>query len=202
MANNSPDLVGVTVLLERARRGDPTARGDLIRACQTRLEQLARRMLRGFPSVRRWADTGDVFQNSALRLLRAVEQTDVADTRQFLNLAAAVIRRELIDLARHFQRPHGVGANHASHGPEAPRASDPPAPANESDEIDRWCALHEAVERLPAEEREVVVLTFYHRWTRAQIAQLFHVDERTIRRRWRAAAARLSVLLGGDLPRG
>src|SRR5262245_52666384 len=97
--------------LERIRAGDPAARDELLRACGARFETLARKMLRRYPAVQRWADTGDVFQNAALRLLRALESTPVADTRGFFNLAAAVIRRELIDLARHFQGPHGVGAN-------------------------------------------------------------------------------------------
>jgi RNA polymerase sigma factor (sigma-70 family) len=56
------------------------------------------------------------------------------------------------------------------------------------------------MEQLPAEEREVVGLTFYHGWTQAQIAELFGVDERTIRRRWRAACLRLQDLVGADLP--
>jgi RNA polymerase sigma factor (sigma-70 family) len=55
------------------------------------------------------------------------------------------------------------------------------------------------VARLPAEEREVVGLTFYHGWTQAQIAELFSVDERTIRRRWRSACQRLGKALGGQL---
>jgi DNA-directed RNA polymerase specialized sigma24 family protein len=47
------------------------------------------------------------------------------------------------------------------------------------------------------EEREVVCLTFYHGWTQMQIAELFQVDERTIRRRWRAAVLKLTEALGG-----
>jgi DNA-directed RNA polymerase specialized sigma24 family protein len=42
---------------------------------------------------------------------------------------------------------------------------------------------------------------FYHGWTQAQIAELFEVDERTIRRRWQSACLRLNELVGGDLPR-
>src|SRR5688572_25148057 len=90
-------------LLLRLKAGDPAARDELVRAARGRLEELARRMLRKFPGVGRWADTDDVFQGAAMRLLRALEAVDVADTREFLNLSAAVIRRELLDLARHFQ---------------------------------------------------------------------------------------------------
>jgi DNA-directed RNA polymerase specialized sigma24 family protein len=43
-------------------------------------------------------------------------------------------------------------------------------------------------------------LTFCHGWTQPQIADLFGVDVRTVRRRWRAAAEALHRALGGALP--
>lgn len=187
--------------LKRLRDGDPDAREELLRACQGRLVSLARRMLRRFPAVSRWADTDDVFQGAVVRLLRALESVDVNDTRQFLNLAGAIIRRELIDLARRFRGPLGIGANHSSHPPDSdgPRA-DPAAPDDDSAVLDRWTALHEAASALPAEQREVFGLRFYHQWELARIAELFQVNEKTVRRRWRDACAALNAALGGDLP--
>src|SRR5438046_2834554 len=124
--------------------GDRAARDELVRATQAQLDVLTRRMLRKFPNVRRWADTGDVFQGAVLRLLRSLESLDPADTREFMNLAAAHVRRELIDLARHFGGPLGVGANHASTSrPDGAVAGHDPA------ELERWAAFHEAVGRLP-----------------------------------------------------
>jgi RNA polymerase sigma factor (sigma-70 family) len=41
------------------------------------------------------------------------------------------------------------------------------------------------------QEREVVGLIFYHGWTQAQTAELFGVDERTVRRRWRSALGKV-----------
>lgn len=187
-------------LLAGVRAGDPAARDALIRACHDRLERLARRMLRGFPNVRRWADTGDVFQNAAMRLLRALEQMDVSDTRALFNLAATMIRRELIDLARHFDGPEGVGANHASHAPGGPPVPDRPDPTTDPARLERWTALHEAAERLPVEEREVFGLVFYHGWTQAQVGALLGVDPRTVRRRWAAACKVLHAALDGMLP--
>src|SRR5262245_30745320 len=153
-------------------------------------------MLRRQPAVRRWAETGDVLQNASVRLLRALETTPVADTREFFNLAAAVIRRELIDMARHVLGPHGPGRREVS----ADGQPEPVAPEADPGELDRWAALHEAVERLPDEHREVFGLTLYHGWTQAQIAELFGVDVRTVRRRWRAAVETLHASLGGGLP--
>jgi RNA polymerase sigma-70 factor (ECF subfamily) len=130
-------------------------------------------MLRRFQKVRRWAEADDAFQGAAVRLVRALGAVPVADTREFLNLAAAQVRRELLDLTRHFYGPDGVGANHASSpdgsaGPVAPDGVDPaPGPAD----LERWAALHEAAGRLPADEREVFGLVFYHGWTRQQVAE-------------------------------
>jgi RNA polymerase sigma factor (sigma-70 family) len=56
------------------------------------------------------------------------------------------------------------------------------------------------VECLPAEEREVVGLVFYHGWTQAKVAELFQVSERTVGRRWHSACLRLQQLLNSQLP--
>jgi RNA polymerase sigma-70 factor (ECF subfamily) len=202
MSDSAFNSVHLRTLLDRIRAGDPSARDDLLRATQGRLEQLARRMLRRFPRVRRPTDTADVYQNAVLRLLRALDAVRPDDTRGFMNLAAAQIRRELLDLARHYGGPHGLGANHASVGPNGQGLLERPDRDPGAAEMDRWAAFHEAVERLPAEEREVFGLTYYHGWTQAQVADLFGVDERTVRRRWRAACLALNEALGGELPGG
>lgn len=180
-------------LLARAKAGDAAARDDLIRRCARRLELLTRKMLKGFPGVRRYEETGDVFQNAVVRLVRALEAVTPGSTRDFFGLAAEQIRRELIDLARHYRGPMGPDRNLAP-------APMPDAAAPAGDDLERWTAFHEAVHRLPAEEREVFMLTFYHGWTQVEIAELFGVDERTVRRRWQAAAGRLGESLGGRLP--
>lgn len=79
---------------DRMRAGDPAARDELLRACGGRLERLARKMLRRFPGVRRWAQTGDVLQNAVLRLLRALEQVRPASTRELFGLAAEQMRKK------------------------------------------------------------------------------------------------------------
>jgi hypothetical protein len=46
----------------------------------------------------------------------------------------------------------------------------------------------------------VVSLIFYHGWTRPQIARLLQVSDKTVRRKWTTACARLVSGLGGQLP--
>jgi RNA polymerase sigma-70 factor (ECF subfamily) len=191
----------LSVLIDRLRAGDGGARDELIRVTLNRLERLTRKMLRGFPVVRRWEDTGDVLQNALIRLDRALRTVTPDSTRAFFGLAAEQIRRELIDLARHYRGPRGPGRAVRSVDSAAEEAAPEPADGGPTAAgLDRWTEFHAAVEHLPAEDREVFMLTFYHGWPQAQIAALFHVDERTVRRRWRAACLALTERLGGDLP--
>jgi RNA polymerase sigma-70 factor (ECF subfamily) len=146
------------------------------------------------PRVGRWVDAEDVLQNALIRLLRALETVRPDSTRSFFGLAAEQIRRELLDLGRHYYGPEGTGANHDSVAPwpdDSRPNLDPPAPDATAAELERWTRFHEEVERLPVREREVVGLVFYHGWTQAQAAELFQVDVRTIRRWWEAALVRL-----------
>ena len=193
--------------IDRLRAGDTTAANDLVRHAATQLEAMARKMLRHYPNVGRWEQTDDVLQNAVLRLLRALKQDVRPETvREFFGLAATQIRRELIDLARHYQGPRGVGANHASVSltPDADEgwagAAEPIAPSDDSAELERWAAFHVAVEQLPPMEREVMGLVFYHGWTHKEIANLLEVTDRTVRRYWRSACRQLTLALNGQLP--
>jgi RNA polymerase sigma-70 factor (ECF subfamily) len=203
MADSTFQTTKMQLCLDRMRAGDEAARNELLRKMCSRLERLARRMLKSFPHVRRWTETGDVLQNALLRLLRSLKNLEPNTVRAFYGLAAREIRRELIDLARHYYGPEGLGANLQSGGAtgEAAAASlDPMDPASESADLDKWCRFHEEVEKLPVELREVVSLVFYHGWTQAQVAELFQVTERTIRRRWQESLLKLRQALNGHLP--
>jgi RNA polymerase sigma factor (sigma-70 family) len=194
------------VLLDRMRADDPAAREELLRTVGCRLERLARKMLRNFPGVARWEQTDDVLQNALVRLLRALQEVRPPSIRAFFALAATQMRRELLDLARHYQGPEGAGANLDSRPNYTPvQGTSAPGlePAERTDldrDVERWCAFHQQVEQLPVEEREVVSLVFYHGWTQVEIATLFQVNERTVRRYWHSACVKLSEALGGALP--
>jgi RNA polymerase sigma-70 factor (ECF subfamily) len=195
MATPSFDSVELQKYVARWQAGDRAAADALLNATGVRLEKLARRMTRAFPNVRGLVDSGDVLQNSLLRLFRTLRKMSPRTTRDFFNLAAVHIRRELLDLARRCKGKGWVPLDVPEDAPAAPRRE--PA-ATATDDFDLWVRFHEAVDRLPAEEREVVGLVFYHGWTQIRIAELFQVDERTIRRRWSTACERLRTLVVGD----
>jgi RNA polymerase sigma factor (sigma-70 family) len=199
MSDASLQTIQMHDFVNRWQAGDAVAADHLFRCIGQRLENLARRMLRSYPNVRDFHDTGDVVNEAVLRLLRSLKKLRPATTRDFFNLAAAHVRRALLDLARHHAgtpRP-GAGPRVEEDSDLAPSAPDALPPA----ELELWGRFHEAVDQLPGEEGEVFSLTFYHGWTQPQIAELFGVAERTVRRRWRDACIQLAHLLGGQLPK-
>jgi RNA polymerase sigma-70 factor (ECF subfamily) len=198
MSEPNFDSVNLRNYVARWQAGDRAAADALLRATGTRLEKLARRMTRSFPNVRMQADTGDVLQSSLMRLLRTLRTLRPATTRDFFNLAAVHIRRELLDLARRCKGRAWLSLDLSDDSAHPTRHAEPATTLPE--DFDLWVRFHEAVDELPLEEREVVGLVFYHGWTQVRIAELFAVDERTIRRRWYNACERLKHLVGTDVP--
>src|SRR5262249_19217713 len=134
--------------LDRLRAGDEAARQELLNGACDRLSQLTRVMLRDYPRVRRWEETGDVLQNSLLRLHRALQEATPPSLRDFYRLATLQIRRELIDLARHYYGPQGQGARHVSNaregGPEnsSPAAFEQADSGHEEGRLAAWTEFH------------------------------------------------------------
>src|SRR5207247_11481787 len=155
---------------------------------------LTRRMLGEFRRVRRWAETADVLQNALVRLMGALRDVKPQSPREFLALAALQIRRELLNLTRKFYGPEGMGANQDSAvaaGPDAPPPAEKADLSHEPCSLAQWTELHQQIEALPDEEREVVGLLFYQGLSQAEAAEILNVSVRTVQRRWHAALVKL-----------
>jgi RNA polymerase sigma-70 factor (ECF subfamily) len=206
MADPSPQSVQIQAWIDRLRGGDEAARDELLSCACERLRNLARKMLRGYPNVRRWEDTGDVLQNAVLRLHRTLQQMTVQTSRDFFRLAALNIRRELLDLARHYYGPQGLGARHVSNAGDAGSSSDdrtpadPAAPSQDPSRLAAWSEFHEQIQALPDEEREIFDLLWYQGLSQAEAGELLHISERTVKRRWQAARLKLDEALHGQVP--
>jgi RNA polymerase sigma-70 factor (ECF subfamily) len=126
--------------------------------------------------------------------------------RDFYRLAATQIRRELIDLARHYYGPQGAGAHHASHAPAGADTGDVKPlyeaadVSHDPDRLSAWTEFHQQAEALPEAEREVFDLLFYQGLAQEEAATLLGVDVRTVKRRWQKARLTLHAALGGGLP--
>jgi RNA polymerase sigma-70 factor (ECF subfamily) len=207
MADASNQTVQIQGWLDRLRAGDESARKELLNCACERLTRLTRKMLKGYPRLKRWEQTDDVMQNAVLRLYRALGAVTPAGAADFFRLAALNIRRELLDLAKHYYGPQGRGTKHATVEGRQPAEGDAPAafePADSGgggpDHLAAWTEFHRQVERLPDEEREIFDLLWYQGLSQAEAASLLNVSERTVKRRWQSARLKLHEALHGDLP--
>lgn len=192
--------------IERLKTGDESARDQLLNCAYERMVRLTRKMLRSYPRLQRWEETSDVMQNAALRLYRSLAEVHPAGVIEFLRLAALNIRRELLDLAKHYYGPEGQGANHATqeHNRDSSAGNWMERNAEqESDDPSRlaaWTEFHHQVEELPSEEREIFDLLWYQGLTQAEAASLLNISERTVKRRWQSARLLLHERVKGQLP--
>jgi RNA polymerase sigma factor (sigma-70 family) len=185
--------------LHRLRAGELEAREDLLRHSQERLRLLTKRMLARFPGVQRFEQTDDVLNKVLLRMDHLLDGMDVASVRDYLCLAAANIRRELIDLTRHYYGPQGIGRNQAVAPPGSADGATLSYPAADGAiSLADWTEFHERVALLPGEEREIFDLLWYHSLTLDEAGELLKVSVSTVKRRWSSARIRLMEALGGQ----
>jgi RNA polymerase sigma-70 factor (ECF subfamily) len=181
------------------------ARDRLLEAACDRLRRLARQMLRYYPAVQAHEQTDDVLNSAVIRLMRPLGDDQVLahmeSARDFLRLAAAQVRRELIDLARHYAsanappRAGGPGAGDSSlpEGEPSESTFDPPTLA-------LWAEFHRFAGELPDDERAAFDLVWYQDMSKVEAADVLGVDESTVRRRLQSAQRHLYDRLGGRLP--
>lgn len=220
MSENSTTVV-LQAALDRLRAGDLSARDELIAHSCNRFLALTRKMLNRYPRLRNWEESGDVAQNALLRLRRALEQVQPASCREFFGLATVQISRELLDLTRHYygrKKSDGLGGapNDAAGRVAAAIAQGMqgdggtgdfqgnPVDDNADDpfKLAAWNEFHEAVQKLPVNEREVFELLWYQGLSQEEAAELLCCDRSTVKRRWRGARTSLHGALRGWLPDG
>lgn len=187
--------------LDLIQLGDNAARDALIRHSCERLRRLTRKMLKGYPKLRRWEQTDDVLQNAMLRLYRSLAEVRPESVQQFFSLASTQVRRSLIDLARHHFGPEGEAAHHdtddaGEHGIVAQAVDGAVEPRT----LDQWTAFHEQVERLPEKERGVFNLLWYEGLSQQEAASVLAIDVRTVKRRWQSARIMIYEALDGRCP--
>jgi len=205
MGKPGDDTTQLQVLLDLAAEGDKDAYGELIGRASKRLLKLTRKMLRNYPHLRRWEQTDDVFQNAAIRLCRSLEQLKPDSVRSFFGLATVEIRRALIDLIRHHFGPEGAAGKHHSDvigesnrdGSVLRKLPDHTASPRS---LEAWAGFHEAVEQLPATEREVFHLVWYGGMEQKEAASVLGVSVPTVQRRLYRARHLISSSLHGEQP--
>ena len=169
----------VTVLLARARAGDPQAMGAAFSAVYDELKRSARAQLRRMR---------DNFQTTALvheaYLKLGGAQLAAQDRNHLLALSARAMRQVLVDDARARKADKRGGGQDALTLGAADVAGE--AAAVEVLKLDE---LLQSLHRLDERAAQIVELRYFGGYEETEIAQMLGVSERTVRRDWRKARA-------------
>jgi RNA polymerase sigma factor (TIGR02999 family) len=185
----------ITQLLEAAASGSTEDRDRLLQIVYDELRVIARSSMRGERENHTLGATG-LINESYLRLFRVAGETP-APTYQhrhaFYKAAATAMRRILIDHAR-ARASEKRGRAHQAVGPISLDLLQASADADPHDLL----SLDEALSRLEQEDERaaaVVRLRFFAGMQIEEIADMYDVSARTIKRDWEFARARLQQLL-------
>jgi RNA polymerase sigma factor (sigma-70 family) len=199
------DTIQLQAILDLASQGNEEAYDQLIGLASNRLLKLTRKMLKNYPQLRRWEESGDVLQAVAIRLQRSLKNLKPETVREFFGLATVEIRRSLIDLIRHHFGPEGIAANHHSNlgkgvSDENKILQNEPIDNHQPESMEAWVRFHESVEELPDNHREVFQLVWYAGLEQKEIASLLEISVPTVKRRFRSARLNLYNALEGESP--
>lgn len=161
----------------------PTSSRDeeLFAALYAELHRIARARMAGESDGQTFEATGLVHE-AWLRLEKSAPEK-WRDRKQFYGAAAEAMRRILVEAARR-RRAIKRGGGEAA----VPLEDDLPIHAPVAD--DRLIAVHEVLEELEAEDElkaHIVKLRFFGGLNYDEIANLFEVNEKTVRRHWAVA---------------
>jgi len=171
----TPSSIGLE-LIERARAGDPQARGELLARCQPRLLERIRFMLG--EELRAHAESIDLAQSVMLAVLEQPNASLYADEARLLRWMTAAARNSIRDRARRARVRAVETLGDSTVGPGLVDAGSP-GPSTAFVQLERAVVLAELVEALEPDERRVLELRELEGQTFAQIAaELGGTDDR------------------------
>lgn len=171
-------------LLDRAQQGDKAAFAALVRAHQDEVYTLARRLV-GDPHL-----AADVTQESLIRAWRALPDFR-GDARLSTWLHRITVNTAWTHKKR-VKRHQGPSVDEHTEIP-APMSSDHPEVAGEISELRDL--LRDALNRLSAPQRQVVILKDVYGWSHAEIAQSLDISVTAAKVRLHRARSRLARIL-------
>ncbi len=193
--DTTADLQG---LIDRLRRGDDSARAELLTRAYQRLRRIAASMYhRDFPRLKDRHDLESVVDESWPRLMRALETARPPTVEDFLRLVAHKVRQVLLDMADQQRRRDDLVRDGLLNAPEDPGRIEPADNSLDPGRLALLTEFHRHVENLPEDQRTVFDLHYYTDLPQAEIARLLGLHPRKVSYLWVAATEQLAEWLDG-----
>ncbi len=195
-------------LLQRAKGGDVSALGRLLEVYRAYLVVLARvqigRRLQGK------VDASDLVQEAFLGACRDFPQFRGSSRPEFLAWLRQILASLLANLVRHYhgtqrrdvrlERQLAVELDQSSQALDRNLVAGQSSPSQQAIHREQSVLLGEALGRLPAEWRDVLVLRHLEGLTFPEVAQRLGRTVDSVKKQWPRALAGLRRLLAGDAP--
>jgi RNA polymerase sigma-70 factor (ECF subfamily) len=195
-------------LLHQARAGDDSTLGRLLELYRAYLLVLARvqigRRLQGK------VDPSDAVQEAFLGAYRDFPQFRGTTEKEFLSWLRQVLASVLANLVRHYQgtqrrnvrleRQLAVEMDQSSQALERNLAAAQSSPSQQAIRREQSVLLAEALGRLPAEWRELLILRHLEGLSFPEVSQRLGRTVDSVKKQWPRALASLRRLLEGTLP--
>jgi RNA polymerase sigma-70 factor (ECF subfamily) len=193
-------------LIRRAQQGDDEARERLFASCRSYLGFAARAQLESWLKVK--VDASDLVQQTMLEAHCDFERFQGDSERQLLAWLRKILLHNVADFVRHYRgtakrqvRREVPFANRAESGPPA-GAPEPAAPgASPSQEFlrrDNELRLMDALERLPPDYQEVILLRNLQRLPFNEVAEQMGRSRPAVQMLWKRAIDKLRDVMGGE----
>jgi RNA polymerase sigma-70 factor, ECF subfamily len=200
-AGPPPSSSAFFTLLVAARSGNAQALGALLQPFQPYLLAIARRGLPG--NLRGKYDGADVVQETLLEAHRGFAGFEGSDSDELRVWLCGILKHNLMDVIRRYrdaakrsvERERSLDFGLGS-GADSGEAIDPsPTPSTLFIARESVSALREALSRLPADEREVIVLRQFESLSFQEVGQRLDRSPEAARKLWSRAIARLQHML-------
>jgi RNA polymerase sigma factor (TIGR02999 family) len=187
-------MSGVTQILSRFESGDPTAADELLPLVYAELRKIAAQQLRREQPGQTLEATALVHE-TYLRLFGGDQVPRWNNRRHFISAAAQVMRRILVDRARHKLSSKGGGQMNR----QAVEASCLAATSSPAEVV----AVHDALDDLAAADAtaaELVKLRYFAGFSIEEAAEILQLSRATAYRLWMYARAWLRASLDAERP--
>jgi RNA polymerase sigma-70 factor, ECF subfamily len=192
-------------LLARGRSGDLAARGELLALCGNYLRVIARTQIDKYLRVR--CDDSDLVQETLVEALRDFPQFAGTTEKELLAWLRQILIRNLADqvkhhkaLARNWQRQQSLEEllDRSCPAVQAALAQGISSPSARASRAEEGLLLADALARLPADYREVIVLRHLQNLKFEQIATTMGRSAGATRMLWTRALEKLHAELNSS----
>jgi RNA polymerase sigma-70 factor (ECF subfamily) len=200
---DSVDTAAIARLIERAQQGDGEARDHLFEACRSYLGFVARSQVETWLRVK--VDASDLVQQTMLEAHRDFQQFRGASQQEWLAWLRKILSRNAADFVRHyrgtakrqvrrevrFREPAESGIGGAPE-PAAPGVT----PSQEFLKVDNELRVAAALEQLPPDYQEVVILRNLQRLPFNDVAERMQRSRPAVQMLWMRAIKKLHEAVG------